>query len=566
MERLSERPWRCPSRNTRASVSRLAGALALGAGLALSGVASAQTYQRLIGTALEEDPRSIDSADNDLNHITSGIIRRIGPALVEDMYVCKIIGGNARVQWTTQIGGPAGDRGLCVRELRTTEHMLLGQSDTTPAGLNLTLTKLDPLGGVIWTRIYAGSPLIYTGWPHGGTVREMRVPAAGGDIGVATANPTLAPRTRAQFLRTDMNGNVLFNNTYFDLRFPDGGEHGFADWRDLVNNDIVTVGTITEREQPFPGGPFVDAQKILVTRLTPGGAVVWARTYSYDPPAGSGEVIRVQQGRGMDLRANGNEIIVSASLELIDAVGIRTDYVQYLRLDLAGNPLAYQIYKHLYVAPPSLRSVHSDGAGNALIHANISNALLPAVAPPLPSPVVPPVSPTGPAGLMLVDGPTGAPLWANSYSPLTVDSDRQPAVGSLPYRPGGALAGYMLLARKSLAHGYNLAPNDGDKLYLRTDPAGATTCLTEPMLIGPQPAGLRLGEVPFQWNNNEVATFWQFTVTRPNFLDTRYTCPGDYTADCVISFADLNEILAFFGIRYNFGDLNLTLANFGGGC
>ncbi len=549
--------------------ARTRAAMAILAGSCLAASAFGQDHQRLIGDFTEENPRSQSLADGENALITSGILRRVGLAggAAQDMYVSKVRTQPGLEEWTTQIGGPADDSGLCAYQLRSSEHILLGHSLSTPPNFQLVLAKLDPLGNVLWSRIYIGDPTIFTNWPKGGTVREMRAPAGApagspGDLVVATGNTLFGPNSRAHLLRTDASGAPIFGNIYADTRYADGGEHAFADFRELPDRSIICVGTITDREQGVPGGPFVSKQKILLVRVTPAGAVIWARTYSY--PAAAPQTIRVQQGRGIDLANNNSEIVVSASLEVLNAAGAPTDYMQYLRTDLAGNPLSYRAYRGLYAASSSLRSIHESTNGEALIHANISRALLPAVAPPIPAPVVAPVSPTGPAGLMLVDTP-GNPLWAYSYAPLTLSTDDQAAVGSNPL-VNGPVPQFTMLAKKTLTYGYDAAPNRGDMLFVLTRPDGKTKCLTEPMPITVEALQPQLGEVPFQWINEPAGTFWQFTVSHPNFLDTRYSCPGDYNADCRIDFADMNEVLSFFGVRYNFSDLNLVLGNFGGGC
>lgn len=548
---------------------RTGAATALIAGACLASSALAQDHQRLIGDFTEESPRSQGLADSENALITSGILRRVGLAggAAQDMYISKIRTQTGLEEWTTQIGGPADDSGLCAEQLRSREHILLGHSLSTPPNFQLVLSKLDPLGNVLWSRIYLGDPTIYSGAPKGGTVREVRPPAAvpannPGDLVVATGNTLFGPNVRAHLLRTDPNGTPIFGNIYTDLRYADGGEHAFADFRELPDRSIICVGTITDRDQGVPGGPPVTTQKILLVRVNAAGAVLWARTYSY--PAAAVQTIRLQQGRGVDLANNDSHIIVSASLQVLDSAGLATDFVQYLRTDLAGNPLAYRVYKNLHVSPPSLRSIHESTNGEALIHANMSRNVLPAVAPPIPAPVVAPISPTGPAGLMLIDGP-GNPLWAYSYSPLTLTTDDQAAVGSNPL-VRGPVTQFTMLAKKTLTHGYDVAPNQGDMLFVLTRPDGKTTCMAEPMPISvdaPQPL---LGEVPMQWINEPAGTFWQFASSHPNFTDTRYTCPGDYNADCRVDFADMNEVLSFFGVRYNFSDLNLVLGNFGGGC
>ncbi len=558
------------TRTTPRATRKAAGSLAILAGLLLSASAHAQNYQRLIGAFTEEHPRSQNTADGQDALITAGMIRRVGAAgAAEDMYVSKLRVFPGLEEWTTQIGGPNDDIGLCAYQLRSGEHILLARSESSPPNFQFVLIKLNPLGGVMWSRIYIGDPTIYTNWPAGGTVRELLPPAAlppasPGDLAVVTGNPLFGPNVRAHFVRTDPAGNPIVGNIYTDVRYADGGEHAFADFRELPDRTIVCVGAVTERIQPIPGGPFFNLQKILLTRLTPNGAVIWARSYSYLPPTGSNLTVRVQQGRGIDLANNDSEIVVSASLQVLDVTGAPTDFMQFLRTDLLGNPLAYKVYKSLYVAPPSLRSIHESTPGRYLIHANLSRNVLPPVAPPIPAPVVPPITPTGPSGLMLVDA-AGNPAWAYSYAPLSLSTDDQAAVGSNPITLG-AVNRFTMLARKTLPHGYDAAPNQGDKMLVLTRPDGTTTCMADPMPINVEMPQLELGTVPFQWINEPAGTFWQFTVSQPDFLDTRYTCPGDYTADCIVNFADLNEVLSFFGVRYNFADLNLALSNFGGGC
>lgn len=539
------------------------------AGALIAATGAAQNYQRLIGDFTEESPRSLSSADADTAFIASGLLRRIGAAgAAQDMFITKVRAAGGLEEWTTQIGGPADDIGLCAVQLRSGEHILLGRSASSPVNFQLVLVKLNPVGGVLWSRIYIGDPRIFTTSPEGGTVRELRAQpgqpvGAPGDLAVATGNPLIGPLVRAHFLRTNSNGDPTFGHIFSDARYPDGGEHAFADFRELPDRTIMCVGTITERTQPVPGGPFVNQPKILLVRLTPAGAVMWARSYSY-VPTGAGNVIRAQQGRGIDVAVNNTEVVVSATLQTLDAVGAPTEFMQYLRTDFAGNPTAYRVYRNIYAGPPSLRSINAAPDGGALLHANVSRTVLPGVAPPLPAPVVPPVTPIGPAGLMRVD-PAGAPTWAFTYGPLTLPTEDQAAFGSSVFGPV-ADPRFAMIAKKTLAHGYDAAPNQGDLLLVRTEGNGMTTCMTQPMPIVVASPQLELGTVPLQWVNEPAGTFWQFTASQPNFLDTRYTCPGDYTADCIINFADINEVLSFFGIRYSFADLNLVLTHFGGGC
>ncbi|TVQ61895.1 MAG: hypothetical protein EA379_05640 [Phycisphaerales bacterium] len=50
------------------------------------------------------------------------------------------------------------------------------------------------------------------------------------------------------------------------------------------------------------------------------------------------------------------------------------------------------------------------------------------------------------------------------------------------------------------------------------------------------------------------------------YAGTTIDCPGDFTGDNVVDFADLSEVLSDFGGAYDFADLSLVLANFGADC
>ncbi len=84
--------------------------------------------------------------------------------------------------------------------------------------------------------------------------------------------------------------------------------------------------------------------------------------------------------------------------------------------------------------------------------------------------------------------------------------------------------------------------------------------------------------VTSQWDRFGAAQPFTLTITGPALIeDAGSVCPGDATGDDMVNLADLNLVLANFGVSGNSGDvtgdgevdladLNLVLANFGTGC
>jgi len=288
----------------------------------------------------------------------------------------------------------------------------------------MTLTRVDPLGNIIWSKAYQSTPFVggvASGSPERGN--DLDTTADGGFI--------LSSRIQGQPLafqapvltKVDPFGNVQWANYYTDGALTQGTFASFNDVKEVLVPGVppfyVAAGYLTD-VTGSPRDPLVAAFDNL-------GNQMWARTY--------GSPNLWDQALGLEITANNDIIVVG---EVQTAAGMDTTV---MRLDPAGNSL----WQHRYMDLQTDGSIRETPSGQLALAGTVRDP-----------------NNAQDAALLLLD-PAGLPLWGQAYG--GAQQDFGVAVDN---RAGGN--GFVLGANSR-----SFAP-DLDIYMLGTDPAGKTGC------------------------------------------------------------------------------------------
>jgi hypothetical protein len=248
-------------------------------GLALSASAFAQTLQthRAIGTAGYEVAYEIQKTE-DGGYVTVGRIG-VSPTVLSDIHVVKYDRfGNTT--WSRRYGSlnQAPDVGHSIQQTPDGGYVVGFESTTVSNRQGLGLMRLTAAGGVVWTRMYTGTPFIDS--PAGvqvllledGTLAAIgRLQSAAGVLNpmLIRAQPTGAPISQTRY--------VIPNVPEFSFTdiIQDGPAFAIAGWHlanansvrqpMLVNTDLA--GNIAwANEYTLPGVALATADAITRTR------------------------------------------------------------------------------------------------------------------------------------------------------------------------------------------------------------------------------------------------------------------------------------------------------------
>ncbi len=179
-----------------------------------AGGASAQQFQRTIGFTSSEVGYSIENTE-DRGYITAG---RISTSITApaDFYIVRY-DVNGVDLWTTIIGSnnQQNDVASSVRELPAPvgtvagDFIVGGETNSVSNRIGIALTRLDPLGNVVWANVYTGTPFFDS--TAGVAVRELRdgTIAAVGRVAI-NANNLL----NGMLIRVAPNGVPIFQRRY----------------------------------------------------------------------------------------------------------------------------------------------------------------------------------------------------------------------------------------------------------------------------------------------------------------------------------------------------------------
>jgi len=158
--------------------------------------------------------KKFDTGDEDYGHFIQqtsdgGYIivgRTMDTTNDENVYLIKI-DGNGNGKWTRVIGGAGREAGYEVYETRDSGFIIFGASNTDSHGLwDAMILKTNSMGYEQWTKLYGG--------PGVDTAYSGRETYDGGFIMFATTDSNSAMSFDAWLIKTDSNGNHIWNKTY----------------------------------------------------------------------------------------------------------------------------------------------------------------------------------------------------------------------------------------------------------------------------------------------------------------------------------------------------------------
>lgn len=191
-----------------------------------------QGFQRHFGDSLSQINTTF-LPTNDGGYLLSGYTYKNFIPNSSDIFFCKTT-SNLLVQWTKVLGGAQDETGGMIETLETLDGYTLLCARSVSFGENPVLIHTDTGGNVLWTRSYGSTTILDAGsdlllLPDSGYLITGRTLSSGFGIGDLWA------------IRTDKNGNVLWNKTY-------GGSNSEAGARSLLlqgGNILLTGNTLS---------------------------------------------------------------------------------------------------------------------------------------------------------------------------------------------------------------------------------------------------------------------------------------------------------------------------------
>ena len=518
-------------------MSRLAFAVSLTAGL--TAAASAQRFQRYVGTFLEERPYNVERTQDDGFLITGQ--RNFGSAAPDITAFITRTNNNGIVQWTSNfkdvLGVPADLTGLAVRNVSDNGAVMTARRNA--GALSLGVFRTDPLGNPLWSQAYTATPV-----DGRCAIRETSDVPLGFAVATQRIITTAVPPTTGVFLRLDPAGGLLSFRQYSNITFtPRPGSIWLSDLRPVSGgaNGFVVCGGVELVSQPQPGGPFAIQNAMLVMRLDPNGNVILANALLIPPTAGGGD----QGATGLDISANGDVLIVGYNRTAAGA----GEQTQVVRLNAGFGLVWARQFGGLNLAGGfTSKNIREFPSGNILVGCNADVSV-----PPL----------ANGNGVMLRLNAAGGFLSAVAYGPQT-NVAFQPATNAVICGPNLDSSALVQWKQTPPATPSGLGQNDA--LLSRTDALGRTGC--QEVSIQPSIASITPLNQQLAIGANTVGDFTNLPPLfdpRP-FGQTSVCCPGDITGDNSVNFSDLSAVLAGFGTVYNFTTLSAVLATFGSVC
>ncbi|MBK7875814.1 MAG: PQQ-like beta-propeller repeat protein [Planctomycetes bacterium] len=301
------------------SPRRRASALASLAALLVASPASAQTFQRVLGTS------GVERATWAAAPTTGGFVL-VGEA--SNGTLLAALGADGSVAWARALQGTAAAR-IVVEP----NAIVLAADSNVPGDPNgLTWTRVDLLGGLVAARGYPG-----TAAPQDGHGPALARSAGGYLLGGARALAPSIPLS-PEVVVLDLGGHVLAVRNYDDLRYGGTTRGEFSDVAFAGSDALVAGSTAVDGE--------LTTRDTLVARLAGDGDPIWARSFG---TAGAED-----RALGLELCANGEVAVCGADGSVAGGGAF------VLRLDGAGQ-LAWRVELPGFAASCSIEE-RADGA------------------------------------------------------------------------------------------------------------------------------------------------------------------------------------------------------------
>ena len=161
--------------------------------------------------------------------------------------------------WNQTYGGSNIDHGLCVDQTSDGGYIITGQTRSSGAGgYDVWLLKTNASGNHLWNKTYGGTDLDWGYW--------LEQTTDGGYIIVGATN-SFGPSTDVLLIKTDEDGNALWNQTY-------GGTYG-ADSGNCVEQTKDGGYIITGETESYGAG----SDDVWLIKTDEDGNTIWNQTY-----------------------------------------------------------------------------------------------------------------------------------------------------------------------------------------------------------------------------------------------------------------------------------------------
>lgn len=451
------------------------------------GAASAQSvrFQRAIGSPNVEIAYDIDRT-LDSGYVLAG--RSTGADGTHDMYIARTDKFGATM-WVRRLNSAnnANDAAYSVRELENGDFIVAGESNSLGNFLGISLTRLSPVGNVIWSRLYNGTPFFQ--FPDGVSVKNLSQGGVGvvGRVLAAGANN---PTSGVLIVATG-GGAPVFQSVYNFIPVVGGApaEVSFTDLQEVPAGVAGPAGFLIS-------GHLVDPQSqrpsALIVRTDLAGAVLWSRTYSI---------------QDAETAAVGVEILPNATAMFsawIDTPANPRPDGLLARIDLANGNVQWARFVDAF--RPGTAGLELDDLGGVVVSGTTGTPGNPQQAELLKVTI------------------TGNLVFSTRFGPLSGETIGHDAI-AMPCDRGYALVGGVLNTTPP-------PPTNGqnDFYFVKTDESGRSGCLEDPaQVIQPIDLNVRSPQLlVFSADNNA-----QFPLVQrdPNAGNIRYCLDVGCVAD-----------------------------------
>jgi len=191
---------------------------------------------------------------SDGGYIITGVTESYG-AGIEDVYLIKT-DGNGNVSWSKTYGGTSYEYGNSVQQTSDGGYIIAGY--TNSFGENFYLIKTDGNGDTTWTKTYGGTSDDYG--------CEVQQTSDGGYIIVGYTNSFGAGSLDAYLVKTDGNGNAIWDRTYGGTSY----DYGYSVQQTSDGGYIIAGETWSY------GAGSAD---VYLVKTDGNGNIIWNRTF-----------------------------------------------------------------------------------------------------------------------------------------------------------------------------------------------------------------------------------------------------------------------------------------------
>jgi hypothetical protein len=214
------------------------------------------TFERAYG-GIDDEIGSAVQQTFDGGYIMTGPVISWGPPITSVAWLVRT-DERGDTLWTRVFGGPRGGAGLCVEQTPDSGYVLAGGSPSLDTLGDVWLTKIDPRGDTVWTRVYGGA------MEDGGD--EVTRTTDGGYIVVGRTASFGSGGTDVWLIKTDSSGDTVWTRTF-------GGPSD--DWGESVRQTNDSGYIIASITWSFGSGKA----DVYLIKTSVTGDTQWTRTF-----------------------------------------------------------------------------------------------------------------------------------------------------------------------------------------------------------------------------------------------------------------------------------------------